>query len=178
MVAGGVVGADTPAAADRVIKALRGELRGGVADVLELSKVDPEHPVHAAAARGLGWYRRGHGSPVYLRHRSDLSRGFDAFLAGRSKGTRWRVRKRLRMLTEPASTTGKLTVRQVGPVTAVVAAPPAVGNPLSAAIGPDVEEVMPEPGEIWLDELSRVPLALVPASSISLSSVTTCFALP
>ncbi len=66
-----------------------------------------------------------------------------------------------------------------GPATAVVAPAAAVGNPLSEATGPpDEDDVMPAPGEIWLDELSSVPLAPVPPSSMSLSSVTTCFALP
>jgi hypothetical protein len=44
-------------------------------------------------------------------HRSSLGGGFDAFLAARSKGTRWRIRRRLRKLNESAD----LTMWSVGP---------------------------------------------------------------
>src|SRR5262249_18731933 len=81
-----------------------------------------------------------------------------------------------------AAGTGRAFISEPGgPVTGVVAPAAAVGNALSEATdegGPEEEEGMPAPGEIGLDGLSSVPLALVPPSSISLSSDTTCFALP
>src|SRR5688572_1991503 len=66
-----------------------------------------------------------------------------------------------------------------GPVTGVAAPPADVGSPLSAATAGWLEESdAPAPGAIWLEELSRLPDDVPCVSNISLSSITTCFALP
>lgn len=112
VVAGGVVGAHTPEDYDVVVRMLQAALARGEADILQLSKVPVGDPLHTAAQARLAWYQRGHGAAAQQNHRSDLSGGFDAFLARRSKGTRWRLRRRLRKLDDPEA---KLAVRRIGP---------------------------------------------------------------
>src|SRR5690349_309984 len=67
-----------------------------------------------------------------------------------------------------------------GPVTGVVAPAAVVGSPLKAATDGGLEDdvATPAPGEIWLVALSSVVVAPPPESRISLSSATTCLALP
>jgi hypothetical protein len=115
VVAGGVVGATTDADYELVMRTLSAALRRGTADLLELSKVELGGPLHGAANRHVGWYRRGHGGAVYKWHRSDLSRGFDGFLAARSKNTRWRLKRRLKALGEGTSAGQKMTTHRIGP---------------------------------------------------------------
>jgi hypothetical protein len=67
-------------------------------------------------------------------------------------------------------------------VTGVEAPAAAVGSALSDATGlppgPDEDIEAPDPGEIWLDELSSVEVAPFWPSSMSFNSATTTFALP
>jgi hypothetical protein len=114
VVAGGIVGATSQADWDLVLDSLRKALRRSGADLLELSKVEVDGPLQRAAHEQLTWYQRGHAATPQKRHHSDLSRGFDAFLSARSKGTRWRVRKRLRKLDEPTGDGTKVTIRRIG----------------------------------------------------------------
>src|SRR5690349_19108206 len=67
-----------------------------------------------------------------------------------------------------------------GPVTGVAAPAPAVGSALRAATGlaGDAETETPDPGEIWLVEVSRLVLDGPWLSSMSLSRATTCLELP
>lgn len=112
VVAGGIVGAHTPADHRLVIDRLGACMRRGTADILLLSKVEVAGPLHLAALDRLAWYRRGHGSTPSRHHLSDLSRGYDAFHAARSKRTRLRLRRRLARLDE---TGGRFTVDRIGP---------------------------------------------------------------
>jgi hypothetical protein len=112
IVAGGVVGARTPSDHELVVRSLRAALRRGEADILQLSKIESNGPLHWAALEHLPWYRRGDASAPQKHHRSDLSGGFDAFLAARSKGTRWRLRRRLRKLDDAET---KIAVHRIGP---------------------------------------------------------------
>jgi hypothetical protein len=112
VVAGGVVGAETPADYRQVTELLRATLRTGEVDILQLSKVEVDGPLHRAALQDVPGYRRDHGSTPVKHHRSDLSAGVDAFLAARSKGTRWRLRRRLRKLDDAPP---KMVVRRIGP---------------------------------------------------------------
>jgi CelD/BcsL family acetyltransferase involved in cellulose biosynthesis len=111
VVAGGVVGAESAEDQLIVLRSLTACLRRGDADILQLSKVLAGSPLHRAAATHLTWLRRGHGSAPQKHHISDLSEGFDALVARKSKRTRLRVRKRLQRL---ADTEVKLSVRPVG----------------------------------------------------------------
>ena len=115
VVAGGVVGATSPADWDLVLDSLSRALRRTGADLLELAKVVVDGPLERAAHEQLTWSRRGHAAAPQKRHRSDLSRGFDAFLGARSKGTRWRIRKRLRKVDDATGDGPKITIRRVGP---------------------------------------------------------------
>jgi CelD/BcsL family acetyltransferase involved in cellulose biosynthesis len=110
VVPGGVIGARTDSEYDQVVSFLRRSLGRGEADILQLSKVEVGGPLHAAAARRLAWYERGRAGSPLGNHRSALAGGFDSFLAARSKGTRWRIRRRLKKLTEA----GDLTLWRVG----------------------------------------------------------------
>jgi hypothetical protein len=111
VVPGGVIGARTPEDHLRVVGFLRRSLARGEADILQLSKVEIGGPLHAAAMRRLAWYDRGRAVTPLRNHRSRLADGFDAFLAARSKGTRWRIRRRLKKLTEST----ELALWRVGP---------------------------------------------------------------
>jgi CelD/BcsL family acetyltransferase involved in cellulose biosynthesis len=111
VVAGGVIGATTAEDHGLVLRTLRRQMRGR-ADILQLSKVEIDSPLHYSARVNLPWFQRGHRPAPQKHHRSDLSSGFDAFLAARSKGTRWRMRKRLRRLDDPEA---KMEVRRIGP---------------------------------------------------------------
>ncbi|WP_127500645.1 GNAT family N-acetyltransferase [Actinoplanes solisilvae] len=112
VVDGGIVGAETADDQRAVLDALTACLRRGVADILQLSKVLVDGELHRVAATHLSWHRRGHGATRQVHHTSDLSGGFDALLGRRSKGTRWRMRKRLKRLADPES---KMSVRRIGP---------------------------------------------------------------
>jgi CelD/BcsL family acetyltransferase involved in cellulose biosynthesis len=114
VVAGGIVGARSRADYDLVMRSLRAALRRGGADILQLSKVEVESPLHRAAREDLRWYRRGHGLAPQQHHRSDLSNGYEAFYATRSKRTRLRLRRRLAKLAE-ASGSGTTAVHRIGP---------------------------------------------------------------
>jgi CelD/BcsL family acetyltransferase involved in cellulose biosynthesis len=111
IVPGGVIGARTPEDHRQVVGLLRRSLARGEADILQLSKVEVGGPLHEATTRRLAWYERGRGLTPLRNHRSALAGGFDAFLAARSKGTRWRIRRRLKKLTEQTS---ELTLWRVG----------------------------------------------------------------
>jgi hypothetical protein len=115
VVAGGVVGARTQSDHDAAMSSLCASLRRGEADILVLSKVEVDGPLHAAALQHLAWYQRGHAATPLKRHRSDLSHGFEAFLSARSRGTRWRLRRRLRKLDEVVGDREKMTVRRIRP---------------------------------------------------------------
>jgi hypothetical protein len=110
VVPGGVIGARTDNDYDQAVSFLRRSLGRGEADILQLSKVEVGGPLYAAAARQLAWYERGRAGSPLGNHRSALAGGFDSFLAARSKGTRWRIRRRLKKLTEA----GDLTLWRVG----------------------------------------------------------------
>jgi CelD/BcsL family acetyltransferase involved in cellulose biosynthesis len=110
IVPGGVIGARTAEEHQQVIGVLRRSLARGEADILQLSKVEAGGPLHAATARRLAWYARGRVLSPLRNHRSALAGGFDAFLAARSKGTRWRIRRRLKKWTESPD----LTLWRVG----------------------------------------------------------------
>jgi CelD/BcsL family acetyltransferase involved in cellulose biosynthesis len=111
VVDGGILGAESTDDHRVVLKVLTAALHRGGADILQLSKVTVGSQLHRAAARHLAWYRRGHGSTPQKHHTTDLGTGFDSLLARRSKGTRWRIRKRLRRLHDPEA---KVAVRQLG----------------------------------------------------------------
>ena len=115
VVAGGVIGATTPGDYELVLRTLSLALRKGVADILELSKVELDGPLHRAARDHVSWYRRGHGGAVYKCHWSDLSKGWAAFLSARSKRTRLRLKRRLTVLDEGTGTGQKMTVHRIGP---------------------------------------------------------------
>ena len=115
VVPGGVVGASSPSDCDTVVTSLCASLRRGAADILVLSKVELDGPLHRAALTHLAWYRRGHATTPLKRHRSDLSQGFEKFLAARSRGTRWRLRRRLKKLDEATGDREKMAVRRIGP---------------------------------------------------------------
>ncbi|MBG0563927.1 GNAT family N-acetyltransferase [Actinoplanes aureus] len=104
VVAGGVVGAESAEDHRRVLRALSACLRRGDADILQLSKVPLDSPLHRAAAQASR-------SAPQKHHLSDLSEGFDALVARKSKRTRLRVRKRLQRLGDAGA---KLAVRRVG----------------------------------------------------------------
>jgi hypothetical protein len=110
IVPGGVIGARSPDDHRQVVGLLRRALSRGEADILQLSKVEIGGPLHVAATRRLAWYERGSARSPLRNHRSALASGFDAFLAGRSKGTRWRIRRRLKKLADSP----ELTVWRVG----------------------------------------------------------------
>jgi CelD/BcsL family acetyltransferase involved in cellulose biosynthesis len=112
VVAGGVLGAHTKEDHDAVVKALLDSLRDTGADMLQLAKVVVDGPLHRAATDYLPWYRRGHGTEAQPHHQADLTGGFEAFLARRSRNTRQRLRRRLRALHERA---GRMAVSRVGP---------------------------------------------------------------
>ncbi|MGC5020482.1 GNAT family N-acetyltransferase [Micromonospora sp. DT47] len=115
VVPGGVIGAESRSDYELVMRSLLDTLRRHKLDALELSKIELGGPLYEAALRHLPWYRRAHASSPLKRHRSDLSGGFAAFLAARSKGTRWRLRRRLRKLDEVTGGGGKLSVHRIGP---------------------------------------------------------------
>jgi hypothetical protein len=115
VVAGGVVGATSDADHELVMRTLSAELRRGTADLLELSKVELDGSLHRAASGHVAWYRRSHGGAVYKWHRSDLSKGWAAFLSARSKNTRWRLKRRLKTLDEGTSAGQKMTTHRIGP---------------------------------------------------------------
>jgi CelD/BcsL family acetyltransferase involved in cellulose biosynthesis len=112
VVAGGILGAESDEDHRLVLRALSARLRRGDADILQLSKVPIGGTLHRLAADHLSWVRRGHGATAQVHHTSDLSGGFDSLLSRRSKGTRWKNRKRLRRLLDPEA---KMAVREVGP---------------------------------------------------------------
>ncbi|NMO57798.1 GNAT family N-acetyltransferase [Actinoplanes sp. TBRC 11911] len=112
VVAGGIVGARTADDYRAVMRALTASLRRGDADILQLSKVPVDGPLAEVAASHLSWLRRGHGAAPQVHHTSDLSGGLDSLLSRRSKGTRWRIRKRLKKLGDPEA---KMSVRRIGP---------------------------------------------------------------
>jgi hypothetical protein len=110
VVPGGVIGARSADDHRQVVGLLRRALSRGEADILQLSKVEVGGPLHAAATRRLAWYERGRALSPLTNHRSALGGGFDAFLAARSKGTRWRIRRRLKKLADSP----ELTLWRVG----------------------------------------------------------------
>jgi CelD/BcsL family acetyltransferase involved in cellulose biosynthesis len=111
VVAGGIVGATSQADYDRAVRALLDALRRGDADILQLDKVELGNPIELALRAEAPAYRRSQSGAPSKHHRSDLSAGFEAFCAARSKNTRWRIRKRLRRLADPEA---KMVVSRVG----------------------------------------------------------------
>ena len=107
VVAGGVVGARSDEDHRLVLRALEAGLRRGDADILQLSKVPVGSPLHRAAAQ----HRRVSAPAPQTHHTSDLSGGFDALVARKSKRTRLRIRKRLQRLGDAEA---KVGVRRVG----------------------------------------------------------------
>jgi CelD/BcsL family acetyltransferase involved in cellulose biosynthesis len=111
IVPGGVVGARTPQDHTAVLDVLTEALRRGEADIVELSKLRVDSPVHGAAVQALPWYRRGQATEPQRHHLARLAGGFDAYEANRSRNTRQRNRRRLRRLDDPGAA---MEVRRVG----------------------------------------------------------------
>ena len=111
VVAGGILGAQSQSDYERAVRALLDVLLDGDADILHLDKVEQGGPIEAAVRRQVPAYLRGQDGSPLKHHRSNLSAGFDAFCAARSKNTRWRVRKRLRRLADPEA---KLAAHRIG----------------------------------------------------------------
>ena len=112
IVPGGVVGVRDEADGEVVMSVLMGALEAEHADILELSKVVVGSPLACAAMKRLPWYRVNHGGFAQPHRCADLSGGFEAYLARRSRNTRQRLRRRLRKLE---SSSERICVRRIGP---------------------------------------------------------------
>jgi hypothetical protein len=112
IVAGGVIGAVTAEDHRAVLDALSAALRRNDADLVELSMINVDGPLHRAAVGTLPWYRRGQATPAQRHHRASLANGLEAYLAARSRNTRQRLRRRLRRLEDASAA---LEIRRIGP---------------------------------------------------------------
>jgi CelD/BcsL family acetyltransferase involved in cellulose biosynthesis len=97
LVHGGVVGADSPAVARRLVGELRAALRRGEADLVQLPALRTDHPLHAAATTEPAGILRERSSEATHR-RVRLPASLDELLRSKSGKTRESVTRYMKRL--------------------------------------------------------------------------------